>query len=560
MYSRPWPGRLRGLRRASQLAFFAAFVLLFSCAAYPLKSPVPVDLFLRADPLLALSAMLSLRRLVLPLLWYALPVVALSLLLGRAFCGWTCPMGTTIDICERLFRIRGRSPAQAPRWSGVKFYVLIGLVATMVFPAAHRQASFARSQEELGLSQSVGLSATYVADPIALLTRTFAWAGLPTAQYAVCFSSDTVTAWTDSGFVDRHPTLARALSPIQLGLSRVARPVYFRLGLASFVVFVVIVALGRYARRFWCRNLCPLGALLAWLGRASPLRLVVSEKCTRCMRCANECKMGAIAEDPHRYLGPECIGCFSCIAVCPEGAISLMASDGHTGRAKLARREDELRLDRRRVLQAVGLGVAAAVLPKVDWRTSRSAATEGVLKISSARLIRPPGALAEEEFVTACVRCGECMKVCPTNAIQPALGEGGLEALGTPILVPRIGACAQPCNLCGRVCPTRAIQPFSVEEKAYLYLGTSRIDRSTCIAWAADRQCLICDEACPYDAISQQVLDGVRKPVVKERICVGCGMCEWVCPVEPLGAIRVCSAGDRRHLSREAQRRLREEA
>ena len=146
------------------------------------------------------------------------------------------------------------------------------------------------------------------------------------------------------------------------------------------------------------------------------------------------------------------------------------------------------------------------------------------------------------------------MKVCPLNALQPAWGEGGLEALGTPILVPRIGPCLQACNLCGRVCPTRAIQPFTEAEKDHLYLGTASIDRSTCIAWASQRMCLVCDEACSYDAIHQVEGDGVPRPVVDERVCVGCGMCEWVCPVEPLGAIRVNSSGDRRHLSREEQR------
>ena len=108
--------RLRAARRVSQLVFLAAFVLLFALAAYPPKTRIPVDLFLRADPLIAMSAMVSLRKLIFPLVWYALPVVVLSLFLGRAFCGWICPMGTTIDLCERLFRIRGRRPSQAPPW------------------------------------------------------------------------------------------------------------------------------------------------------------------------------------------------------------------------------------------------------------------------------------------------------------------------------------------------------------------------------------------------------------------------------------------------------------
>jgi len=542
--------RLRAARRVSQLLFLAAFALLFALATFPPKTRIPVDLFLRADPLIAMSAMVSLRKLIFPLVWYALPVVVLSLFLGRAFCGWICPMGTTLDICERLLRIRGRRPAQAPRWSRVKFYILIALVVTMLLPAAHRSA------REWALTDTVGVSAVYLMDPIALLTRTFTLVGLPVSQWGMGMTRDVVTEWSYATFVADHPMLDRVFAPVQTGLSMLTRDsgAHFRLGLLSFAIFAGIVALGHYSRRFWCRNLCPLGALLGVLGKISPVKLAVSEKCTRCMRCVNECKVGAISEDPHEYSGPECIACYSCIAVCPENAVSL------TARRERAGREDTLSLDRRRLLESAGLGLAAAALLKVDWGAARTQAGEQVLKASSQRLLRPPGALGEDAFVTACVRCGECMKVCPTNALQPAFGEGGLESLGTPILVPRIGPCTQACNQCGQVCPTRALEPFSTEEKAHLYLGTASIDRSTCIAWAAGKQCLVCDEACSYDAISQEVGEGVERPVVNDRICVGCGLCEWVCPVEPLGAIRVYSTGDKRHWTRDEQREFREQA
>ena len=541
--------RLRALRRASQLAFLAGFLLLFVFASFPLRSPVPVDLYLRADPLLGLSAMVSLRRLIFPLLWYVLPVTVLTVLFGRVFCGWICPMGAVIDVCQRLLRIQGRRPSEAPNLSRLKFYLLIGLLLTLVLPAAHQDPA------RPSLTGSVGLSAIYLFDPIAVLTRTLTWVGLPMTHWALGTGGDIVNGWNASALVQGHPRLAVLLSPLQIAYSLVGRPegAYFRLGFVTFLVFAGIIALSRYSKRFWCRNLCPLGALLGWLGRLSPIRLRVSDKCTRCMRCVNECKMGAISDDPHRYMGPECIECYSCLAVCPESAVSLTAG------YEEAEREDELRLDRRRVLAAMGAGVAAVVLPKVGLGVRRSEAGERVLKISSLRLIRPPGALAEDELVTACVRCGECMKVCPTNTLQPAVGEGGLEALGTPVVVPRVGPCMQPCDLCGRVCPVRAIEPFAVEEKSHLFLGTASVNHSQCIAWSAGRACMVCDEACPYDAISASISDDeVARPVVDERICVGCGMCEYVCPVEPRGAIRVTSSGDRRHLSRDEQRAIRE--
>jgi formate hydrogenlyase subunit 6/NADH:ubiquinone oxidoreductase subunit I len=135
------------------------------------------------------------------------------------------------------------------------------------------------------------------------------------------------------------------------------------------------------------------------------------------------------------------------------------------------------------------------------------------------------------------------MKVCPTNALQPCIMEAGTGGLWSPRLVPRIGPCERNCHMCGQACPTGAIRNLTLEEKSYAKLGAAVIDRNRCIAWAQDKSCLICDEACQYNAIDAlEAEPGSKKPlrpVVEKQYCVGCGMCESRCPVAGPAAIQV---------------------
>ena len=123
-------------------------------------------------------------------------------------------------------------------------------------------------------------------------------------------------------------------------------------------------------------------------------------------------------------------------------------------------------------------------------------------------LIRPPGALPEEEFLKRCIRCGQCMRICPTNVIQPAGIEAGVENLWTPALNNRIGTsgCQLNCVACGQVCATAAIRPITLSEKlgidefahtGPIKLGTAFVDRNRCLPWAMDKPCIVCQENCP---------------------------------------------------------------
>lgn len=517
---------MENLRRAVQVLAFLAFLYLFlltvgrydpAVQRLVLPSRAPIDTFFRIDPLLGLTTMLATRQIIHVMLFYALPVVLLTILAGRFFCGWICPMGTAIDASDRLFFGARKRRADSGehtrgRLSSLKYYVLIAVLVAAVFSA----------------------QMAYFLDPITIITRAFTFAIYPIAQGAVGaaaatdFASDRMPFLTQSHYFPRDVEY------------------FFRLNFLAAAVFIGILAMGAVSRRWWCSNLCPLGALLGVLSRFSIVRRVVKSECIHCNKCIPDCRTGAIMEDPTQYRAPECVYCYSCTDVCPKQVTTIaptLAKEGF---------HPELDLNRRRTVQALGIGTAFALLGGTN--VAAKASRVGKVKVSSELLVRPPGALPEDEFIDRCVRCSECMKVCPTNGLQPSLAEAGILGLWTPVLVPRVGECTQNCNLCSQVCSSQAIQPFEIKEKSWLFVGRAVIDRSQCIAWNSDKQCLVCDEHCSYHALYWETVDGVKRPFVDDHKCVGCGICENACPIQPLAAVRVFSFGDQRHKTREEQK------
>lgn len=322
----------------------------------------------------------------------------------------------------------------------------------------------------------------------------------------------------------------------------------FNGGLLIAGILVGILLANRFLTRWWCRVLCPLGGLLGLLSRRAPLRIQRDvDKCIDCDKCLRSCQGGC---DPHAELRvSECHVCMNCIEDCPTDAL-------HFGLPKeRSSRHLPLDVSRRRLVET--LVATAAVLPMA--RASMSATTN-----PTAKVIRPPGSLPEDAFNARCIKCAACMKVCPTNVLQPSLLEGGIESLWTPILVNRIGYCEQNCVLCGQVCPTGAIQSISVQEKVgappYTHpvkLGTAFYDHGRCLPWAMHTECIVCEEMCPtspkaiwYKVVDIPDRDGaivkLKQPYVDPRLCIGCGICENKCPVEDLAAIRVSSVGETR--------------
>jgi MauM/NapG family ferredoxin protein len=209
-----------------------------------------------------------------------------------------------------------------------------------------------------------------------------------------------------------------------------------------------------------------------------------------------------------------------------------------------------LDLSRRAVLGAGVVGLSSGYLLHTHPLAGR--------KTFSAALIRPPGSLAEADFLAKCVRCGECMKVCPTNAIHPATFEGGLDALWSPVMKMNIGYCEYECTLCTQVCPTGAIREMPVPEKQKVRIGLAYFDRNRCLPYAYSRTCIVCEEHCPtpkkaiwFEEV--QVLNArgdkvtVKQPRIDAELCIGCGICEAKCPLKDQAGVRCTSAGESRN-------------
>jgi polyferredoxin len=422
----------------------------------------------------------------------------LTLLAGRLFCGYLCPLGSTIDFSDlslqRKREIGREENRRYRRYRNVKYYLLTLLIVAGV----------------------MGFSFFYAFDPISLLTRSFTSFVYPLILFVA------------NGFLDLIRPLAERLGFVGIAHAHFIQPVYGS-NFITFFIFIGILSLIYLSRRFWCRYLCPLGALLGVFSLLAPIRRKVEKGCTGCGLCQNECPMDAIKKNPRRTVQSECIGCRTCVKICPEKVVhfSWLRRFGTTYRS-------EVSLSRRGFLYSVGGALSFAFLA----RTSPSYEQKG------KTILRPPGALPEKWFTNTCIRCGECIKACITNTLQPCVFESGLEGLWTPRFNMRLAGCEQSCNVCGHVCPTQAIRELSLEEKKYARIGTATLNKDRCIAWEQNRLCLKCDEACPYNSIVFKMVEGQKRPFVDEQKCNGCGICEQVCPVIGEAAIVVGPMGE----------------
>ncbi len=285
---------VRTLRRLSQALFLILFLFLFIRTESKGLDELgyPVRIFLDFDPLIALSTLLSAHALVTGFLFSVIMIV-LTALLGRVFCGWICPLGTLHDAVGSFNRRRS-VPIRAS-WHTLKYAILFFLLASSLVTA-----------------QLAGIM-----DPISLLIRSLSLSVYPLLNYGARAFFDTLYS-LDIPVITDGPEWIYGF--LKRGVLSFQQP-YFLQGTFIGVLFASIVGMNLFERRFWCRYLCPLGALLGIFSRFAPLTRSVSKGCTSCGLCRKVCPSGAVIDKDGRWRGSECLYCMDCEDLCPEGAI-----------------------------------------------------------------------------------------------------------------------------------------------------------------------------------------------------------------------------------------------
>jgi polyferredoxin len=540
------------IRRAYEVLFLGLFLFFLFITDLRYLQGWPVSLFLEATPLVAVATALTTHTIYRNLVW-GLVIIAITMMLGRVWCNWMCPFG----ILHHFFgwignRRNTKQMIEVNRYRKIyalKYYILavmIAMAALWIIPTtidapgqiwhAYRGAELrqtgvsrvfaavgtgiSRSAEEhkrFNSSLQIGLL-----DPIALTVRSMTTSVLPTVHKA-----------TESVYTEPRE--------------------YWQAWVVGLIFMGFLVA-NWWIPRFFCRAICPLGALLGVFSRFAIWRIDRDPvRCTDCDLCLKSCEG---ASDPQGDLRKsECFVCLNCIEDCPHDALSFRF---------LPRKASEVAFPAvgRRELVLSGLfGLLFFPMARLSG---------GVRKNFNRGVIRPPGSVAEDEFLRRCIKCDQCIRVCPTNVLQPALFEAGLEGLWTPIMISKMGWCELNCTLCSQVCPTGAIREISIveklgigpfESKGPIKTGTAFYNRGRCLPWAMDTSCVVCEEVCPVSpkAIFTRNVEAtnrwgdtieLKQPYIDPVKCIGCGICEHECPVKDDPAVYVTAIGETRSKDR----------
>ena len=469
----------------------------------------PVNWFTQLDPLTGIATVLSTRQLYSWLSWSVVTII-LTIFSGRFFCGWLCPFGTLQQFIGYLGKrhITGQKKKKINRYhpgQSIKYWLLIALLTMAAGETLKILMEF--PQNELWLFYCL-LALSIVGLLILILFKltsslkkrlflitvlTSSWLFLGIAKADLFFASSLPISLLDPISL-LHRSVNLSLLPLldRTALTLSTTNHYYSEALIIGILFFTVLVINLWIPRVYCRFICPLGALFGSLSQFAPWRIQREKSvCKNCDLCEKNCEGACNPSETIRL--SECTLCLNCIEGCEKNAI---AYRGATLSPEVIETPD---ISKRGFAVSFSLGIIGIPLSRLNGFSGPK---------WNQDLIRPPGSLPEKDFLSRCIACGQCMKICPANVIQPAGLDFGIESLWTPVLDFQIGTsgCQHNCIACGNICPTSAIRPISIDERLGINsfqsdgpvkIGTAQVNRGFCLPWARQSPCIVCQEVCP---------------------------------------------------------------
>ncbi|HLP06964.1 MAG TPA: 4Fe-4S binding protein [Opitutaceae bacterium] len=534
---RHWLKYTRAALAVAVLAFLgAAFVDFRDLVDEDLSHALASVQFVPAALALATGATTSLA---------ALAILAATLAFGRVYCSVLCPLGLLQDAVARLAgRIRRK-----PR------------LLRFAKPATWVRQTFLWATVAGIVAGWGGLTLTLL-DPYSIFGRFGSMLFRPLVT--------TVNNWLVAPANALGLDALYRVPPQWAAVGALALP-------AAMLLLIAVLAARR--GRLYCNTICPVGTLLGLLSARGAWRIEIDPaRCRKCGDCLRVCKAQCIDLRTGTVDNSRCVACFNCISSCDELGIRhrfkwkpesgnpkpetppAPVSSFHrpsTGIAPIPETRNPepetpnlSRSDRRAFITgtAAALTAATGIAPVLAQLatgaveaspTDDSQPPEGPRRFGRAP-ISPPGSGGVARFLDRCTACQLCVSACPTHVLQPAFLEYGFASVMKPRLDFEHSFCNFECNRCSEVCPDGAILPLALDDKKLTRVGVAHIDYRLCIVKANGTDCAACSEHCPTQAVSTVPYgENLRLPEMHPELCIGCGACEYACPVRPKRAIIV---------------------